>query len=177
VLIGKLIDNRSKVIVVAGLPTGFQSCGLKTDQWSRLDSSNMSGNTDHWTKMKVQSMPLRGAQPGDVINGSYYNQSGQARFEKPPGCNCEHTREVTQPLVAAFKDNSSTKMNQLNEGRLTVEAPKSGIKKQWMNNCYQRRAREGFRYWLIYRPPPTKFGKYGIGSYKTVMGMGMAPRT
>jgi len=49
--------------------------------------------------------------------------------------------------------------------------------KRWMNNEYQKRAKDNFRYWLINRPPPTSFGKYGIGSYKMVMGLGMAPRT
>jgi len=46
-----------------------------------------------------------------------------------------------------------------------------------LRSAYNNRAKEGFRYWLIDRPKPTNFGKYGIGSYKTVLGIGNAPRT
>jgi len=46
-----------------------------------------------------------------------------------------------------------------------------------MRSSFNERAKEGFRYWLIDRPKPTKFGRYGIGSYKTVLGIGNAPRT
>ncbi|XP_052063561.1 uncharacterized protein LOC127703132 [Mytilus californianus] len=55
--------------------------------------------------------------------------------------------------------------------------PKRGINKNFLRNSYSERAKEGFRYWLIEPPKPTNFGKYGIGSYKTVLGIGNAPRT
>jgi len=40
-----------------------------------------------------------------------------------------------------------------------------------------QRAKGDFKYWHQERPNPTSFGKYGIGSYKTVLGLGNAPRT
>ncbi|XP_055958361.1 uncharacterized protein LOC126826897 isoform X2 [Patella vulgata] len=46
-----------------------------------------------------------------------------------------------------------------------------------IKTSYNQRAKEGFRFWLIEKPIPTNFGKYGIGSYKTVLGIGNAPRT
>ncbi|KAF6041352.1 hypothetical protein EB796_000306 [Bugula neritina] len=46
-----------------------------------------------------------------------------------------------------------------------------------LRSSYNQRAREGFQYWLIDRPKPTPFGKYGMGSHKTVLGIGNAPRT
>lgn len=39
------------------------------------------------------------------------------------------------------------------------------------------RARSGFRYWVLEKPKVSHFGKYGTGSYKTVLGIGNAPRT
>ncbi|XP_052267428.1 uncharacterized protein LOC127869117 isoform X3 [Dreissena polymorpha] len=39
------------------------------------------------------------------------------------------------------------------------------------------RARNGFRYWVLEKPKTTNFGKYGTGAYKTVLGVGNAPRT
>ncbi|KAL4227129.1 hypothetical protein ACF0H5_015102 [Mactra antiquata] len=38
------------------------------------------------------------------------------------------------------------------------------------------RAREGFRYWLIDKTKTPQFGKYGTGVYKSVLGIGNAPR-
>lgn len=37
------------------------------------------------------------------------------------------------------------------------------------------RAREGFRYWLLDKSTRTKFGKYGTGAYKAVLGISDAP--
>lgn len=66
-------------------------------------------------------------------------------------------------------------------GRVSVDymetRPRNGINKSLIHNSYNDRAKEGFRYWLIDRPKPTSFGKYGMGSYKTVLGIGNAPRT
>ncbi|XP_067934197.1 uncharacterized protein [Watersipora subatra] len=49
--------------------------------------------------------------------------------------------------------------------------------KDFLQTSYNMRAKEGFQYWLLERPKPTPFGKYGIGSHKTVLGIGNAPRT
>ncbi|KAH9507938.1 hypothetical protein Btru_053282 [Bulinus truncatus] len=50
-------------------------------------------------------------------------------------------------------------------------------RKHLLQNSYNSKAKEGFRYWDIHRPKPTKYGRYGLGSYKTFLGLGSAPRT
>ncbi|XP_078341377.1 uncharacterized protein LOC111106199 isoform X1 [Crassostrea virginica] len=62
-------------------------------------------------------------------------------------------------------------------GAYSSSRPKSTFNKTLYRNVFSDRARDGFRYWLIERPKPTNFGKYGMGSYKTVLGIGNAPRT
>ncbi|KAK7483633.1 hypothetical protein BaRGS_00025066, partial [Batillaria attramentaria] len=62
-------------------------------------------------------------------------------------------------------------------GDVAYSQPSANLRKSWMSNEYHTRAKEGFRYWLIERPRPTNFGKYGMGSFKTVLGVGNAPRT
>lgn len=57
------------------------------------------------------------------------------------------------------------------------QRPRMSFSRKSTRTSYNDRARDGFRYWLIDRPKPTKFGRYGIGSYKTVLGIGNAPRT
>ncbi|XP_045166256.1 uncharacterized protein LOC123529791 isoform X3 [Mercenaria mercenaria] len=49
--------------------------------------------------------------------------------------------------------------------------------KQNMKTSLNGRAREGFRYWVLDKAKPSQFGKYGTGAYKTVLGIGNAPRT
>ncbi|KAL4226410.1 hypothetical protein ACF0H5_014393 [Mactra antiquata] len=62
-------------------------------------------------------------------------------------------------------------------GTYMYTRPRASVSRESVRSAYNQRAREGFRYWLIERPKPTSFGKYGIGSYKTVLGVGNAPRT
>ncbi|XP_070193121.1 uncharacterized protein [Littorina saxatilis] len=62
-------------------------------------------------------------------------------------------------------------------GDLGKLQPSANLRKSWMNNEFHMRAKENFRYWLNERPTPTQYGKYGMGSVKTVLGVGNAPRT
>lgn len=62
-------------------------------------------------------------------------------------------------------------------GTYMYTRPRNSPSRESLQNSFHDRAKEGFRYWLIDRPKPTSFGKYGIGSYKTVLGVGNAPRT
>jgi len=62
-------------------------------------------------------------------------------------------------------------------GNYMYTRPRNAVSRESCRNTFNERARDGFRYWLIERPKPTSFGKYGIGSYKTVIGVGNAPRT
>ncbi|CAD5115145.1 DgyrCDS4149 [Dimorphilus gyrociliatus] len=62
------------------------------------------------------------------------------------------------------------------KSRSTFSSPTSK-KRNPLRTSYNERARQGFKYWPMDRPKPTSFGKYGTGSYKTVLGLGNAPRT
>ncbi|XP_041348745.1 uncharacterized protein LOC121368182 isoform X2 [Gigantopelta aegis] len=76
-------------------------------------------------------------------------------------------------------DDPGMKMSWQFQGPATHSAwrPNNRLSPLDLDNCYQHRAKEGFRYWLIERPKPTLFGRYGLGSHKTVLGIGNAPRT
>ncbi|BFZ10675.1 hypothetical protein BsWGS_13714 [Bradybaena similaris] len=122
------------------------------------DSLHGYGNTDHWTKLKVRANSFRDIQSADV-----HKRSSSSEFGQLPILNTNRSLE--------------NRINVFSDDLLSVVVPKSGIQRHWFNNCYQRRAREGFRYWLINRPTPTSYGRYGFGSYKMVLGIGTAPRT
>ncbi|CAL1537502.1 unnamed protein product [Lymnaea stagnalis] len=121
--------------------------------WAGHDPLQKFGNTDHWTKMKLRAEKQRGLQSAiGQRSGDNINTESQADlFGISPDLLCNTGR--SQTFIS------------------------SKPKKNALENCYHKKAKEGFRYWDIYRPKPTKFGKYGIGSYKMVLGLGAAPRT
>ncbi|CAG5130636.1 unnamed protein product [Candidula unifasciata] len=148
----------------------------KKRNWSR-DFLHRCGNTDHWAKLKVRANSIKSA---DVTKRSSLSEFGP---EKNPNKNVlEPNRHASAPSTAQhpllnYRRSLDQQINAFTDDHLFVVVPKSGIQKHWLNNCYQQRAREGFRYWLINRPLPTSYGKYGFGSYKMFLGLGMAPRT
>uniref|UniRef100_A0A0B6YPF2 Uncharacterized protein n=1 Tax=Arion vulgaris TaxID=1028688 RepID=A0A0B6YPF2_9EUPU len=138
-------------------------------RWSRDESVRSYGNTDHWSKLKVKSGSFMDARSSndagkeDIFEINSVKNFGHPTFVKSSS---EHhkfynyTRSTTQLPLVSGEDTSHRKLTVLPNGDLTVVITKSGLKKHWLNNSYQRRAREGFRYWLINKPPPTscKFG-------------------
>ncbi|XP_055883654.1 uncharacterized protein LOC129926009 [Biomphalaria glabrata] len=58
-----------------------------------------------------------------------------------------------------------------------VRYSSTGPRKHLLENSFHAKAKEGVRYWEIYRPKPTKYGRYAMGAYKTFLGLGSAPRT
>ncbi|XP_059150573.1 uncharacterized protein LOC131937309 [Physella acuta] len=114
----------------------------RMSSWADGDPLRYTGNTDHWTKMKLRSASRAGQATGDSLN--------------------------VEQLVA---DDTL--------GRTKVQRPTTSpcLQNRSLQNAYNTRAKEGFRYWNIDRPKPTQFGKYGLGSYKMFLGIGSAPRT
>jgi len=153
-----------------------KSAGMTS--WSRHDPVHKAGNTDHWTKLKVRNNTYRATDDGAKVvpdhtidqveslrhPGSRYRLGADGGVAAVPG------QSLTDALLAGLGGKAPGDHDKL-------ARPTQGLQKRWMNNEYQKRAKDNFRYWLINRPPPTSFGKYGIGSYKMVMGLGMAPRT
>ncbi|XP_013381900.1 uncharacterized protein LOC106152734 [Lingula anatina] len=173
--------------------------------WSRYDpvAVRPKGNTDHWAKMKLRalsysapagvrrmdigptwSMPQQSDQvtlrsTDDYLkfirNDDAWNREsaghGQVRFR------FEADGTVSQiPKEQRFDDILAQHLGGNLPGSYN-KRPKSLTYKEKLHTTFNQRAKEGFQYWLIKRPEPTKFGRYGIGSYKTVLGIGNAPRT
>merc|ERR1711934_111797 len=143
--------------------------------WSRYDPVHKSGNTDHWTKLKCRKNVFR-TDGKRIVPEHSVDQVSSLN-------NPEDRYKVLEGMISQLPANS---INDNLLGHLggkppgdhdKLSRPSGNLQRRWMNNEYQKRAREDFRYWLISRPTPTSYGKYGIGSYKMVMGLGMAPRT
>lgn len=149
--------------------------------WSQLDPVHRTGNTDHWTKMKVRANTYRASySAGGSVKVVPEHQVDQISSVKNPGERFKvdaSQGSITQLPPITFNDSVLNKLDKAPGDHDVLTRPSRSMKKSWLDNCYQKRARDGFRYWLINRPKPTSFGKYGMGSYKMVMGIGMAPRT
>jgi len=151
-----------------------KSAGMTS--WSRHDPVHKAGNTDHWTKLKCRNNTYRATNDGSKVVPDH--SIDQPAKSAPELRKSQFVKKVPKSYglsktVLIGDPEARTKPVFLNP----LPGGEGVIQKRWMKNEYQKRARDNFRYWLINRPPPTNFGKYGIGSYKMVMGLGMAPRT
>jgi len=82
-------------------------------------------------------------------------------------------------FVSSFNENGDLTYHPVESNAEQFGPPKTpkAVTKPRKDTDVNKRAKEGFKYWHQERPNPTSFGKYGIGSYKTVLGLGNAPRT
>lgn len=145
--------------------------------WSRYDPVHKSGNTDHWTKMKSQSNTFRASKSATNLMADY-EVDQMTSMNYPSERFQVNDSGVSQLPTVSFNDNLMYHLGGKAPGDHDfLTRPTSNLQRRWMDNEYQQRARNNHRYWLINRPQPTGFGKYGMGSYKMVMGIGMAPRT
>ncbi|XP_052779019.1 uncharacterized protein LOC128216483 isoform X2 [Mya arenaria] len=62
-------------------------------------------------------------------------------------------------------------------GQRQVVPTRNSLQEERKRTRLNERARNGFRYWTLEKPKTTSFGKYGTGAFKTVLGVGNAPRT
>jgi len=139
--------------------------------WSRYDPVHKAGNTDHWTKLKCRNNTYRSSESAGAIKVVPEHDI----VSEPSPRTGRYPRFKTTKKTILIGD--PTELNKPDFSNMPLPGGKGVIQRRWMDNIYQKKAKDGFRYWLINRPKPTEFGKYGMGSYKMVMGIGMAPRT
>ncbi|KAL3852334.1 hypothetical protein ACJMK2_015991 [Sinanodonta woodiana] len=85
-------------------------------------------------------------------------------------------REAREIYTTTYKRTFDAKKLDFNPDRSFIDRY-SSVSRNHLKTSVNQRAREGFRYWVIERPRPSHFGKYGTGSYKMTLGLGMSPRT
>ncbi|CAK8690549.1 unnamed protein product [Clavelina lepadiformis] len=149
--------------------------GSKTStKWSKYEPVSMTqSKTDHWAKMKHKATNFVVKMPEAVV----------ITKQLPPDAtrykvNADGT---IMPLKGpVFEDQLNNQLGNEKPGTYQKLRPKQSVsipnKKKYRNE-FNDRAREGFRYWPLSRPKATLYGKYGMGSYKSVLGLGDAVRT
>ncbi|XP_021353750.1 uncharacterized protein LOC110450518 isoform X3 [Mizuhopecten yessoensis] len=147
--------------------------------WSRHDPiKQQKGHTDHWSKARqktgaytvsygAKGLQIRSDTDLDLATVRKA-QSTRVRFEN----DC-----VTRMPMRSIDDMILHGLDAELPTQAINQRPRMDFSRKSSRTTFNERARDGFRYWLIDRPKPTKFGRYGIGSYKTVLGIGNAPRT
>ncbi|XP_064632446.1 uncharacterized protein LOC135490832 isoform X2 [Lineus longissimus] len=150
--------------------------------WSRHEPVNMPrGNTDHWSKMRIKATAISDNAFNAPSYGPVLTDSAVEAFyqDAQRGLERNQINDIikTKSSVGDFSKKFVSGMNGRVPGNYHLSRPKVGSARGSYRNIYSDRAKEGFVYWYRDRPKPTQFGRYGIGSYKTVLGIGNAPRT
>lgn len=159
----------------------------RTSFWSRHDPVMMQlGSTDHWAKMRTRA---------ELLGQPQTSHMSQRAKQYPPGAadpkasgSPEFTARMKQLQsngdgrvdpkgVAVFSEVPVRDFHGGVPGDHTVVRPKTSPNRSLLRTSYNEKAREGLKYWYQERPKPTSFGRYGIGSYKTVLGLGNGPRS
>ncbi|XP_067685130.1 uncharacterized protein [Haliotis asinina] len=138
--------------------------------WSRHDPvAQPKGNTDHWSNMKIRANTgIAAAGRGEDVMTSWMSPGSGFSW-----CTGGKSRLADQ----SFHDHIHGSLQGKLPGSYDRLRPRTILPDITLRNSYHDRAKEGFRYWLVEKPKPTSYGKYGIGSFKTVLGVGNAPRT
>ncbi|XP_002740285.1 uncharacterized protein LOC100378784 [Saccoglossus kowalevskii] len=179
------------------MPAGYDllqhSNPRKSDMtwWSRHDPVKLpQGRTDHWSKMKIKCTTFDiSAKNTPSLRDPYQTlvqkrcndpnkYTGLMRPKSAPPMLLRYNQDGTvKPLTdRPFHQHIVTGLNGQLPGSYAMKVkprPSTGIRRTSFNT----RAKEGFKYWPMERPKPTKFGRYGIGSRCTVLGLGNASRT
>ncbi|KAL8566238.1 hypothetical protein ACOMHN_046739 [Nucella lapillus] len=145
--------------------------------WSRHDPVRVPrGNTDNWAKLRVRANTYR-ANPS--LDGITFTSDAVPASAPKPTSRFQLTSEggIRRLPDPSFNELLTAQLQGQLPGKIGPPQPSASIRKSWLNNEFQLRARQNFRYWLVEKPAPTQYGKYGIGSFKTVLGVGNAPRT
>ncbi|XP_064606976.1 uncharacterized protein LOC135471615 isoform X1 [Liolophura sinensis] len=121
--------------------------------WSRYDVGQYRpSSTDHWAKNRTKA--LLGLEPRSQT----------------------FIRQI-RPVPTSFDELVAGGLKMSQNGLPQPARQSLRLSREKTRTSFNERAKSGFQYWLIDRPKPTSFGKYGMGSYKTVLGIGNAPRT
>lgn len=155
--------------------------------WSKSDPVRISlDHTDHWSKLRIRSSEGQrgcGMPPGVVDLRELQRQSNGRKPELPA---IQHRLKELEAMgdgrvsprgAAVFSKVVSHDLHGNIPGNYMYTRPQPAANRDLMRSSYGERAKQGFQYWYQTRPNPTSFGKYGIGSYKTVLGLGWGPRT
>ncbi|ESO84387.1 hypothetical protein LOTGIDRAFT_204744 [Lottia gigantea] len=115
--------------------------------------------TDHWAKLRLKNNICEDSE----MNNLHQDSPGVVSLSWDPATTLESHKQQSYKSSDLYSMEATPQVNR------THLPP--------LKTVYNQRARDGFRFWLIEKPHPTNFGKYGMGSYKTVLGIGNAPRT
>jgi hypothetical protein len=145
--------------------------GARTSsKWSKYDAVSMRRTqTDHWAKMKHVATTFDVKMPEVFV----------LKRQLPP----EALQYKLNPDGSVMPMKGESFDEQLQSTILgSAQRPKLKRSKSIPNlpryrNEFNDRARQGFKYWPLSRPKPTTYGKYGLGCYKSVLGLGDAVRT
>lgn len=151
--------------------------------WSRYDPvlAPVCRRSDHWAVLRVkaeqQAMPSQ--DPTMQRSKSAFGVQGrQGRHVTFTSMKTEtEPRQSLPPGGAVFSTVGPRSSDGYVPGDYTAPRPSSQTQKNPLRTMYNQKARENQAYWYQDRPKPTSFGRYGIGSYKTFLGIGMGPRT
>ncbi|XP_074646586.1 uncharacterized protein LOC141902652 [Tubulanus polymorphus] len=129
--------------------------------------------TDHWAKLRVKSGNVSARTPHELTIP--HQSTNKESVQNKTDANEEGRHPVFQSVpVRTDLDGLMSSVRHL-PGNSHLDRAKTSH--GHLRTSYNERARQGFKYWPMERPKPTKFARYGIGSYKTVLGLGNAPRT
>ncbi|XP_038068174.1 uncharacterized protein LOC119737701 [Patiria miniata] len=146
--------------------------------WSRHDPVKLpQGYTDHWTKMHAKCTTFQVAMPsGKVI--SHGGLLAQRAPKTEQVATFEYTSNGTLKRVGdpTFTQVVVSGLNGTLPGNYDRKRQVPGSARS-LRTSFNDKAREGFNYWQIDRPKPTKFGRCGIGSANTILGLGNSIRT
>ncbi|XP_077986010.1 uncharacterized protein LOC144440499 [Glandiceps talaboti] len=162
--------------------------------WSRHEPVKLpQANTDHWSKMKIKCTTFNvNLDNGNSLRNPYNAIAN--RYDRKTNTYTTQTRaKSAPPAIATFRYNGDGTVSQYTDrvfdeqvthglngqlpGYYALRRPKARPSTAVVTTTYNDRAKQGFKYWPMDRPKPTKYGRYGIGAACTVLGLGSACRT
>jgi len=147
------------------MATHVKGAKVSTRWYSYEPAARNQTATNHWSIMKENCTTFSAYAP--AIDKS----SGADRYQIMK--NGSVVPISGEPLDAKLKREISLNLpEKYSEGN---RRPVQSIKKY--KNDFNLRAKDGFKFWYQPKPLPTKFGRYGLGGYKTYLGIGSAPRS
>lgn len=165
-------------MATSGFMTPKVSYGTKTamTRWSRHDNVMIPhGNSDSWAKLKVRVEDIK--QGGPEGTPGVVGKRGELKAGNPWPEGSNGDGRVSPRGHPCFSHVVSRDLHGAIPGNYTLVRPRSQSRGSLARSSFNERAKDGFKYWYQERPHPTKYGRYGMGSYKTVLGIGNAPRT
>ncbi|XP_039251217.1 uncharacterized protein LOC120328752 [Styela clava] len=142
--------------------------------WSKNDPvMRKNQRTDHWSKMKHKATTFTVKMPEARVIAKQIPQNTQQFRVTEDG-------SIIPLRGSAFEHKVERSFSEERPGSYQRSRPRRRVSvpnMQQYRNPFNDRAREGFQYWPMTRPRPTLYGKYGMGCYKSVLGLGDAVRT